>query len=81
MPYFYFDLVIGREYRDQGGMILEDQALAEDRADSLAAELAILRPDLKRRGCAVRVVSDENHELYRSPLDPVPAWKVLRRSA
>ena len=24
MPYFYFDLVVGEEFKDQGGMILED---------------------------------------------------------
>jgi hypothetical protein len=33
MPYFNFDLVIGQEFRDQGGMILEDLATAADRAD------------------------------------------------
>ena len=28
MPYFYFDLAIGNELKDQGGMILEDIAVA-----------------------------------------------------
>jgi hypothetical protein len=81
MPYFYFDLVIGNEYRDQGGMILENQDLAEDRADSLASELAIVRPDLKKKGCSVRVVDGDNREIYRAPLDPVPTRKSVRGTA
>jgi hypothetical protein len=52
-------------------MILEDQALAKDRADGLAAELAILRPDLKKRGGVIRVVDDDSQEIYRSPLSPI----------
>jgi hypothetical protein len=36
MPYFYFDLVIGEEFKDQGGMILEDTDIAFDKADCLA---------------------------------------------
>jgi hypothetical protein len=69
MPYFYFDLVIGKEFRDQGGMILEDLAAASERADRLARELAILRPELRSRGCFVRVTDDGDKEVYRVPLD------------
>ena len=72
MPYFYFDLVIGEEFKDQGGMILEDTDIAFDKADCLATELSIVRPDLRSRGCAVRVTGGENRELYRTPLDPAP---------
>jgi len=72
MPYFYFDLVIGRDYRDQGGMILESCDAAVERADHLACELVVVRPELKAAGCAVRVVDDDNKEIYRTPLDPVP---------
>jgi hypothetical protein len=79
MPYFYYDLVIGNDYRDQGGMILEDQLLAAARADRLASELAIIRPELK--GCAIRVVDEDNREFHRSPLDPVPTWQNVRRRA
>jgi len=39
MPYFSFDLVIGEEFKNQGGMILEDTEIAIDKADSLADEL------------------------------------------
>ena len=35
MPYSYFDLVIGEEFKDQGGMILEDTQIAFDKADRL----------------------------------------------
>jgi hypothetical protein len=74
MPYYYFDLVIGPEFKDQGGMILEDLATAaDDRADQLAAEFCIVRPELRSRGCAIRVVDDEGSELYRTPLDALPA--------
>jgi hypothetical protein len=47
MPYFYFDLVVGEEFKDQGGMILEDTQIAFEKADSLASELYIVRPELR----------------------------------
>ena len=74
MPYFYFDLVVGEEFKDQGGMILEDTQIAFEKADSLASELYIVRPELRSRGCAVRLTDGENKELYRTPLDPIPVW-------
>jgi hypothetical protein len=74
MPYYSFDLVIGEEYKNQGGLILEGLPVASDRADQLAAELSVVRPDLKAKGCAVRVTNAENTELYRTPLDPIPTW-------
>lgn len=73
MPYYSFDLVIGEEYKEQGGLILENLELAADRADQLAIELSIVRPELKSRGCAVRVISADNTEVYRTPLDPIPS--------
>lgn len=70
MPYFNFDLVLGEEFRFQGGMILEDAEYAIDKADSLASELCVARPELRRRGCAVRVTDGDSNELYRTQLDP-----------
>ena|ERR1700681_2804874 len=70
MPYFYFDLVVGEEFKDQGGMILEDSQIAFEKADSLASELYIVRPELRSRGCAVRLTDGENKELYRTPRGP-----------
>lgn len=61
MPYYSFDLVIGEEYKSQGGLILENLELAADRAEQLAVELSIVRPELKAGGCAVRVMSAESH--------------------
>jgi len=79
MPYYSFDLIIGEDYKNQGGMILEDLDGASDRAVQLANELCAVLPELKSKGCAVRVTDTENRELYRAPLDPVPAWmKPLR---
>ena len=60
MPYFNFDLVFGEDFKSQGGMILEDTEVAIDKADSLASELCIVRPELRSRGCAVRVTDTES---------------------
>jgi hypothetical protein len=79
MPYFCFDLVIDEEFKGQGGMILENTEVAFEKAESLATELSCARPDLRSRGCAVRVTDYENTELYRTPLDPVPIWMKTRR--
>jgi hypothetical protein len=79
MPYFNFDLVIGQEFKRQGGMILEDTRVAFEKAESLANELSVVRPDLRSRGCAVRVIDSENNELGRAPLDPIPMWMKARR--
>jgi hypothetical protein len=70
MPYFNFDLVIGEDFKNQGGMILEDSEIAIDKANSLASELHIVRPDLRSRGCAVRVTDGDSREFYRTPVDP-----------
>jgi hypothetical protein len=79
MPYFYFDLVIGKEFRDQGGMILEDLAAAADRADQLASELCIVRPELKSSGYEIRVLDDNGNEVYRTPLDALPIASAEHR--
>jgi hypothetical protein len=80
MPYYYFDLVIGEEFKNQGSIILEDLHVASDKADQLANELSQVQPELKARGCAVRVTDGDNRELYRTPLDPVPTWLSARRT-
>jgi hypothetical protein len=80
MPYYTFDLVIGEEFKNQGSIILEDLHLASDRADQLANELSLVKPELKAKGCSVRVTDADNREIYRTPLDPVPAWLSTRRA-
>jgi len=79
MPYYSFDLVTGDEFRNQGSIILEDLELAADKAEQLADELSRVKPELKSRGCAVRVTDADNRELFRTPLDPVPRWKSARK--
>ena len=69
MPYFNFDLVVGAEFQSQGGMILEDTEIAIDKADRIASELCIVRPELRSRGCAVRVTDADSKEFYRTPID------------
>src|SRR5690349_21224949 len=71
MPYYTFDLVVGNEFRNQGTIILEDLHVASDRADQLADELSHVKPELKAKGCAVRVIDVNRRELYRTPLDSV----------
>jgi hypothetical protein len=80
MPYFNFDLVIGDDFKSQGGMILEDEWLAIDRAESLASELCVVRPELRSRGCAMRITDGDSNELYRTPIELIPPWlKSSRR--
>jgi hypothetical protein len=76
MPYYTFDLVVGEDVKPQGSIILENLHVASDRAVQLASELSQVKPELKARGCAVRVTDSDNNELYRTPLDPVPAWAI-----
>ncbi|WMT78612.1 DUF6894 family protein [Bradyrhizobium sp. Ash2021] len=80
MPYYYFDLVVGEEFKNQGSIILEDLHGASDKADQLANELSQVQPELKARGCAVRVTDGDNREVYRTPLDPVPKWLSARKT-
>jgi hypothetical protein len=75
MPYYYFDLVVGDEFKNQGSIILEDLEVASDRAHQLATELAQVKPELQRKGCAVRVTDRDHNEVYRTPLDPIPSWR------
>jgi len=74
MPYFSFDLVIGEEFKNQGVMILEDTEIAIDKADSLAEEICVARPQLRFRGYAVRITDRDGTELYRTPVDQIPLW-------
>jgi hypothetical protein len=76
MPFYYFDLLIDGQPNNQGSMILEDLAVASDRADALASELRLLKPELRSRSCFVRVVDEHDNEIYRTPLDPVPIWSL-----
>jgi hypothetical protein len=80
MPYFNFDLVIGQEFKDQGGMILEDLTTAADRADQLAVELCIVRPELRSRGYAIRVTDDGEKEVYRTPLEAMSSGHARSHS-
>jgi hypothetical protein len=69
MPYFNFDLVVGAQFKSQGGMILENTDGAIDKADSLASELCVVCPELCSKGCAVRVTDGESNEFYRTPVE------------
>ena len=77
MPYFSFDLVLGEEFKNQGVMILEDTEIAIDKADSLAEEICVARPQLCSKGYAVRVTDRDGSELYRTPVDQIRPWLSL----
>ena len=77
MPYYNFDLLIGEECKNQGGLILEDLDVASDRAEQLASELRVVMPELRAKDCAVRVIDSDNNEIYRTPLNPISAWMRL----
>lgn len=79
MPYYSFDLVTGEDIRNQGSIILEDLDGAAEKAEQLANELSQVKPELKAKGCAIRVTDADNRELYRTPLDPVPKWQSARK--
>jgi len=68
MPFYNFDLLVNGHPHGQGGMILEDLALASDRADSLASELRTVKPELLSQESFVRVVDEKDNEIYRTPL-------------
>ena len=71
MPYYYFDLIVEGHPYDQGSMILQDMVVASDRADALAIELNMVKPELRNRDCYVRVTDENNQEIYRAPFDPI----------
>ncbi len=48
MPYYYFDLVVGDEFKNQGSIILEDLEVASDRA----------APASRSRSAAARCAAD-----------------------
>ena len=70
MPYFNFDLVVGAEFQNQGGMILENTDYAIDKADSLANELRSFVPSYVRQD-APCALPTETSRLYRAPVEPV----------
>jgi hypothetical protein len=80
MPYYSFDLVIGEQCKNQGGLILEGLDVASDRAEQLASELCAVMPELKAKDCAIRVTDSDNNEIYRTPLNPIPAWIRPRKA-
>jgi hypothetical protein len=53
MPRFSFDLVGACAVYDRHGLIFADCRLAARFADELAAELSILRPELRQNACVV----------------------------
>ena len=73
MPCYYFDLLVNGHPHTQGGMILENLAIASDRADALASELRILNLNFfpSRASCALltkRIMNSTERLLAQYPV-------------
>jgi hypothetical protein len=62
MPRFNFDLVGACAVHDRHGLIFADCQVAARFADDLAAELSIIRPELRKNACVV-MTDQADHEL------------------
>lgn len=60
MPRFNFDLVGACAVHDRHGLIFADCRLAGRFADELAAELSVIRPELRNTACVV--MTDEGRD-------------------
>jgi hypothetical protein len=60
MPRFNFDLVGACAVQDRHGLIFADRRRAARFADELAAELSIIRPELRNAACVV--MTDQERE-------------------
>jgi hypothetical protein len=69
MPRYHFDLINSHTVADEGGRTLEDDIAAADAADSLAAELYKVRPELRGNGYMILVSNADGEEVHRAPLD------------
>ena len=71
MPYFNFDLVIGEDFKNQGGMILEDTEIARSirliasRANFVSLVLSCVRGDIP---CALPTQTVTSSTILRSTL-------------
>jgi hypothetical protein len=69
--------------REPNGLSLDSaqlENLAGGSNDILASELCTVCPELRSRGCAVRITDGDRNELYRTPIDSIPPWlKSSRR--
>jgi hypothetical protein len=56
----------------------------EQLAESIAQRTllqSLMMPELKMKGCAVRVMDYDKKEIYRTPLDPIPTWMTTLKIA
>ena len=69
MPRYHFDLVDSKTVADQGGQLLEDDAMAIQVADRLAQELSKTRPELTGKGFKILVTDVDGERVHEAPLD------------
>lgn len=67
---YHFDLVDSKTVADQGGQLLEDNAMAVQVADRLAQDRSDARPELRGRGFKVLVTDADGEHVHVAPLDP-----------
>ena len=69
MPRFNFDLVGACAVHDRHGMIFADCRIAARFADDLAAELGMIRPELRNNACVVMTDQDRDALIYCVVID------------
>ena len=60
MPRFNFDLVGTRTVHDHRGLLFTDCQVATHFADNMAAELSVIRPELRENACVM--MTDEHRD-------------------
>jgi hypothetical protein len=69
MPRFNFDLVGACAVQDRHGLIFADCRLAARFADELAAELSVIRPELRNAACVVMTDQERDTLTYCVAID------------
>jgi len=68
MPRFYFDLIDGKNVRDEAGQELRDDNAAKRVAEKLARDIYKIRPELRGDHFAIKVRDASNAEIHRARL-------------
>ncbi len=57
-------------------LIFEDLSVASRPRGCAGERASYSRRELRSRNCFIRVVDENDHEIYRTPLDPILNWSV-----
>lgn len=68
MPRYFFDLVDGKNVRDEAGQELRDVSAAKRVAERLARDIYKIRPELRGDHFAIKVRNADGDEVHRAGL-------------